>query len=182
MAKIAKTVKNDLSTLKQSCVGKKMKGFKFADCKSAHWCSEMEDFIGQEGEIIAYNEAWNYFTVKFSNASEHWAYPATKALKHIVEETKVVEKNVLEEAIDDTYTAMLKEEIADLSAKLDGAYKEQEQMLKELKRWVDAFPYAFKQLEEHAGEITVEDVTYHVKLISKIMEHKFGYKPKMVEL
>jgi hypothetical protein len=76
---------------------------------------------------------------------------------------------------------MLKEEIADLSARLDGAYKEQEQMLKELKRWVDAFPYAFKQLEEHAGEITVEDVTYHVKLISKIMEHKFGYKPKSWE-
>ena len=72
--------------------------------------------------------------------------------------------------------------IADLEAKLDIAYREQEQMLKELKRWLDAFPYAFKQLEEHAGKITSEDVTYHANLIFKIMEHKFGYKPKMTEL
>jgi hypothetical protein len=72
--------------------------------------------------------------------------------------------------------------IADLEAKLDIAYREQEQMLKELKRWLDAFPYAFKQLEEHAGKITSEDVTYHANLIYKIMEHKFGYKPKMTEL
>jgi hypothetical protein len=72
--------------------------------------------------------------------------------------------------------------IADLEAKLDIAYREQEQILKELKRWLDAFPYAFKQLEEHAGKITSEDVTYHANLISKIMEHKFGYKTKMEEL
>lgn len=72
--------------------------------------------------------------------------------------------------------------IADLEAKLDIAYREQEQMLKELKRWTDAFPYAFRELEAHAGGISSEDVTYHVKLISKIMEHKFGYKPKMEEL
>jgi hypothetical protein len=74
------------------------------------------------------------------------------------------------------------ETIADLEAKLDIAFREQEQMLKELKRWTDAFPYAFKQLEEHAGKITSEDVTYHANLIYKIMEHKFGYKPKMTEL
>ena len=72
--------------------------------------------------------------------------------------------------------------IADLEAKLDIAYREQEQMLKELKRWTDAFPYAFRELEEHAGKITSEDVTYHAKLLLKIMENKFGYKPKMTEL
>jgi hypothetical protein len=72
--------------------------------------------------------------------------------------------------------------IADLQANLDIAFREQEEMLKELKRWLDAFPYAFKQLEEHAGKITSEDVTYHANLIYKIMEHKFGYKPKMQEL
>ena len=92
---------------------------------------------------------------------------------------------------DDTDINLMKEEllkklndeiIADLEAKLDIAYREQEQMLKELKRWLDAFFYAFKQLEEHAGKITSEDVTYHANLISKIMEHKFGYKPKMEEL
>lgn len=74
------------------------------------------------------------------------------------------------------------ETIADLEARLDIAYREQEQMLKELKRWLDSFPYAFEKLIEHAGKITAEDVTYHANLISKIMEHKFGYKPKMEEL
>jgi len=71
--------------------------------------------------------------------------------------------------------------IADLEAKLYIAYREQEEMLKELKRWLDAFSYTFKQQEEHAGKITSEDVTYHAKLISKIMEHKFSYKSKMEE-
>jgi hypothetical protein len=182
MARVAKTMKENLVKAKIACIGKKMKGFKFADCKSAHWHTEMEDFIGLEAEVIAYNEAWNYFTVKFSKAREHWAYPATRALKYIVEEPKVVEKNVLEEAIDDTYTAMLKEEIADLSARLDGAYKEQEEMLEELGSWLKPFPSAFTKLQEHAGVITPEDVTYHTNLILRIMEHKFGYKPKMVEL
>jgi hypothetical protein len=77
---------------------------------------------------------------------------------------------------------MLKEEIADLSARLDGAYKEQEEMLEELSSWLKPFPSAFTKLQEHAGVITPEDVTYHTNLILKIMEHKFGYKPKMVEL
>jgi hypothetical protein len=72
--------------------------------------------------------------------------------------------------------------IADLEARLDISYREQEEMLKELKRWTDAFPYAFKQLEEHAGEITSGDITYHIRLIFKIMNHKFGYKPKMEEI
>jgi hypothetical protein len=264
MARIAKTKKNDLSTLKQSCVDKKMKGFKFADCKSAHWCSEMEDFIGQEGEIIDYNEAWNYFTVKFTGDKGYWAYPATKALKHIVEEpemSKETEINpnacigkkmlgfkfksnevckwtsemgsllgkegvitayspgnyyvvkfpdpigewcypmekalefiveepkvsdedlvTVQEIIDETYTAMLKADIEDLSTKLDQAYKEQEQMLDELREWINVFPGAFAKLIEHAGEITPEDVIYHTNMVLRIMEHKFGYKPKSEEI
>jgi hypothetical protein len=91
-------------------------------------------------------------------------------------------RNSEQEIVDDTYTAMLKEEIADLSARLDGAYKEQEEMLEELRSWLKPFSSAFTKLQEHAGVITPEDVTYHTNLILKIMEHKFGYKPKMVEL
>jgi hypothetical protein len=184
MARIAKTLKNDLSTLKQSCVDKKMKGFKFADCKSAHWCSEMEDFIGQEGEIIAYNEAWNYFTVKFTGDKGYWAYPATKALKHIVEEPKVSDEDLVtvQEIIDETYIAMLKADIEDLSTKLDQAYKEQEQMLDELREWINAFPGAFAKLVSHVGQITEEDVIYHTGIVLRVMEHKFGYKPKSEEI
>ena len=185
MARTEKTKKKDLSTLKQSCVGKKMKGFKFADCKSANWADSLEKFIGQEGEIIGYNEAWNYFTVKFTGDKGHWAYPATKALKHIVEEPEIVEKpkgktetvTVDLQAIVDVKNQIIK----DLEERLDSAFKEQEQMLEELKNWLSAFPNAFRQLIEHAGEITPEDVTYHTNLVLKIMEHKFGYKPKTEE-
>jgi hypothetical protein len=69
------------------------------------------------------------------------------------------------------------ETIEDLEARLDIAFREQEQMLEELKKWTKAFPYAFKQLVEHAGEITPEDVEYHISLLNRIMEHKFAYKP-----
>jgi hypothetical protein len=185
MVRIAKTLKNDLSTLKQSCVGKKMKGFKFADCKSANWEDSLEDFIGQEGEIIAYNEAWNYFTVIFPKSKENWAYPATKALKHIVEEPKVVEKNVLEESElenAEAHIRVLVGTVANLEERLDAAFKEQEQMLEELREWINAFPGAFTKLVKHAGQITEEDVIYHTGIVLRVMEHKFGYKPKTEEL
>jgi hypothetical protein len=253
MARIAKTVKNDLSTLKQSCVGKKMKGFKFADCKSASWVPPLQDFIGQEGKIIGYNEAWNYFKVKFNGDGRNWNYPATKALKHIVEESKesyvgkkikgfkftdtsihtyatdmnkfigkigkieeynegadefrvhfkgdfwyypatealkhIVEEPkvsdedlvTVQEIIDETYTAMLKADIEDLSTKLDQAYREQEDMLEELRQWINAFPGAFAKLIKHAGQITEEDVNYHTGIVLRVMEHKFGYKSKTEE-
>jgi hypothetical protein len=179
MARIAKTLKNDLSTLKQSCVGKKMKGFKFADCKSASWVPTLQDFIGQEGEIIAYNEAWNYFTVKFPKTKGHWAYPATKALKHIVEEPKVSDEDlvIVQKIVDDTYVAMLKEDIEDLSARLDSAYKEQEEMIKELERQVESIKFNSLMIEEHAGTLTISDVAYSLNLLLKIMKNKFGHKP-----
>jgi hypothetical protein len=183
MARIAKTVKNDLSTLKQTCVGKKMKGFKFADCKAANWVPSLQDFIGQEGDITGYNEDLNYFTVEFPKSIGHWIFPATKALKHIVEESKVSDEDLIDvkQIVDDAYVAMLKEEIEDLSAKLDQAYKEQEQMLVELREWINAFPGAFNKLVEHVGQITEEDITYHTGIVLRVMEHKFGHKPKIEE-
>jgi hypothetical protein len=179
MARIAKTLKNDLSTLKQSCVGKKMKGFKFPHCKSANWADSLEDFIGQVGKIIKYVQTYDYFVVKFTGTQKVWSYPATKALKHIVEESKVSDEDLIDvkQIVDDAYVAMLKEEIEDLSAKLDQAYKEQEQMLVELKQWINAFPGAFSKLIEHVGQITEEDITYHTGIVLRVMEHKFGYKP-----
>jgi len=71
--------------------------------------------------------------------------------------------------------------IADLEKRLDDAYKDQEAMLDELSKWLNQFPYAFRQLEEHAGKITYEDVVYHTKLVQNIMENKFRYKSKTSE-
>jgi hypothetical protein len=72
-------------------------------------------------------------------------------------------------------------EIGRLQDKLDEAYKQQEAMIAEVKKWIDLFPRAFTQLEFEAGEITLDDVTYHANLIYKILKHKYGHKPKLVE-
>ena len=183
MTRIAKTVKNDLSTLKQSCVGKKMKGFKFPHCKSANWADSLEDFIGQVGKIIKYVQTYDYFVVKFTGTQKVWSYPATKALKHIVEEPKVSDEDLIDfkQIVDDTYVTMLKETIEDLSSRLDKAYREQEDMLDELREWINAFPGAFAKLVSHVGQITEEDVIYHTGIVLRVMEHKFGYKPKTEE-
>jgi hypothetical protein len=179
MARVAKAMKKDLVEAKKACVGKKMEGFKFADTKNTKYASCMNEYIGRLGKITEYNEKTDEFKVEFKD--DYWFYPAKLGLKHIVEEADVVIEHVTEEEIDDAYVKMLKEEIADLSARLDGAYKEQEEMLEELSSWLKPFPSAFTKLQEHAGVITPEDVTYHTNLILKIMEHKFGYKPKSWE-
>jgi len=178
MAKIAKTMKEDLHRMKQKCVGKKMEGFKFTNCRSASWTHTMQKFIKLEGKIIKYDETHDYFVVKFHKQIGEWAYPATRALKHIVKESDIVEKNALEEAIDDTYTAMLKEEIADLSAKLDISYREQEQMLSELNRNVERMKFHCKTVEDETGKLTREDVDYCANLLNRIMRNKFEFKPK----
>jgi len=77
--------------------------------------------------------------------------------------------------------AVLKQQVERLEQECDEAYKEQEAMLAEVKKWIDLFPRAFTQLKQEAGEITLDDVTYHANLIYKILKHKYGHKPKMVE-
>jgi len=186
MARVAKTMKEDLHRTKHKCVGKKMKGFKFANTKNTQFAVCMNEYIGKLGKISNYNEERDEFTVEFKD--NYWYYPATKALKHIVEksETEIVEKpkgktetvTVDLQAIIDVKNQI----IEDLEERLDAAFKEQEEMLEELSSWLKPFSSAFTKLQEHAGVITPEDVTYHTNLILKIMEHKFGYKPKMVEL
>jgi hypothetical protein len=63
-----------------------------------------------------------------------------------------------------------------LEHKLNQANKEQEEMLAEIKKWINLFPNAFTQLEFETGEITLDDVMYHANLILKIMQHKYGNK------
>jgi hypothetical protein len=180
MARVAKTMKEDLHRTKHKCVGKKMKGFKFADTHKHFYVTDMNKFIGKVGKIKEYCEDNDQFEVLFSNHEIDyiWYYPATKALKHIVKESDIVEKNALEEAIDDTYTAMLKEEIADLSAKLDISYREQEQMLSELNRNVERMKFHCKTVEDETGKLTREDVDYCANLLNRIMRNKFEFKPK----
>lgn len=72
--------------------------------------------------------------------------------------------------------------IADLEARLDSAYKEQEDMLKELDRNLNMVKYHCQQVEATTGELIQEDIAYCANLVNRIMKHKFGYKPQTQEL
>ena len=71
--------------------------------------------------------------------------------------------------------------IADLEARLDSAYKEQEDMLTELDRNINMMKYHCQQVEANTGEIIQEDIAYCANLINRIMHHKFEYKSKSFE-
>jgi hypothetical protein len=65
------------------------------------------------------------------------------------------------------------ESIADLETKLDEAYVEQEQMIKEIDKWVFQVIHHCAEVESNTGRITLHDVDYCVDLIRRIMKHKF---------
>jgi hypothetical protein len=63
--------------------------------------------------------------------------------------------------------------IADLETKLDEAYVEQEQMIKEIDKWIFQVIHHCAEVESNTGRITLHDVDYCVDLIRRIMKHKF---------
>jgi superoxide dismutase len=68
------------------------------------------------------------------------------------------------------------EAIADLETKLDEAYVEQEQMIKEIDKWIFQVMHHCAEVESNTGRITLHDVDYCVDLIKRIMKHKFESK------
>jgi hypothetical protein len=66
--------------------------------------------------------------------------------------------------------------IADLEKRLDDAFKEQENMFKELDRSIYSTIHHCSQVECSTGKLTLHDVDYCVDLIKRIMKHKFEYK------
>jgi hypothetical protein len=53
---------------------------------------------------------------------------------------------------------------------------EKDMMIAELDKWINIFPQALTQLKREAGEIQVDDVMYHLNLISRILKNKFQQK------
>ena len=68
------------------------------------------------------------------------------------------------------------ESIEYLENKLDEAYREQEDMLKELDRNIHRIKYHCEQVRLNTGEITQEDIAYCLNLMDRIMKHKFECK------
>lgn len=66
--------------------------------------------------------------------------------------------------------------IVDLEKRLDDAFKEQENMLKELDKSIYSTIHHCSQVECSTGKLTLHDVDYCVDLIKRIMKHKFEYK------
>lgn len=50
----------------------------------------------------------------------------------------------------------------------------------ELDRWIALFPNALSQLQQEAGSIQIEDVMYHLNLISRILKNKYEEKVVMM--
>ena len=73
----------------------------------------------------------------------------------------------------ETVNKLKDEVIADLETRLDEAYKEQEDMLKEVDKWVFQVIHHCAEVESKTGRITLHDVDYCVDLIKRIMKHKF---------
>ena len=72
--------------------------------------------------------------------------------------------------------------IADLEGRLDAAFKEQEEMLRELNKCINATMRHCDQVVYNTGSIVLHDVEYCGDMIKRIMENKFGYKPQTQEL
>lgn len=70
------------------------------------------------------------------------------------------------------------EAITDLENKLDEAFKEQEDMLKELDKWIFQVIHHCSEVQSKTGRITLHDVDYCADLIKRIMKHKFKSKPE----
>jgi hypothetical protein len=68
------------------------------------------------------------------------------------------------------------ESIVDLENRLDEAYKEQEDMLAEVNKWVFQVIHHCAEVESKTGRITLHDVDYCADLIKRIMKHKFVSK------
>lgn len=68
------------------------------------------------------------------------------------------------------------ESIEYLENKLDEAYREQEDMLAEINKWVFQVIHHCSEVESKTGRITLHDVDYCADLIKRIMKHKFECK------
>lgn len=73
----------------------------------------------------------------------------------------------------ETVNKLKDETIADLETKLDEAYKEQEDMIAEVNKWVFQVIHHCAEVESKTGKITLHDVDYCADLIKRILKHKF---------
>jgi hypothetical protein len=64
--------------------------------------------------------------------------------------------------------------IEDLEQMLDNAYKEQEEMLMEINRFVIASQQGFEMIERDTEHISLEDVMYHIGYFNRIMNKRFS--------
>ena len=100
--------------------------------------------------------------------------PANAVIIKMQSEIDLEHANIKIQALDEI--------IQDLEKRLDLAYREQEDMLKELDKCIYATIHHCDRVESSTGKITLHDVDYCVDMIKRILNHKFGYKPKTEEL
>ena len=75
----------------------------------------------------------------------------------------------------------LEAEVERLEHELDEAYKQQEAMIEDIKSFFNKSISVFTHLEFKTGSIMLQDVEYHVHTLVRMMNHKYGHKPKLIE-
>ncbi len=64
--------------------------------------------------------------------------------------------------------------IEDLEQMLDNAYKDQEEMLAEVDRFVHVAKDGFREITEVTDGINYNDVMYHITFFRRVMHKRFG--------
>jgi hypothetical protein len=161
---------------------KKRKYFAWTDEKRA----ELREFIDthEKPKKEAMIEAAELFGVSIGSCYCAYKYEPKRLIINEVDpadleprESRIIKtksKVKMETTIDIDQSSL--NQIKLLEHKLNQANKKQEEMIAEIKKWINLFPNAFTQLEFETGEITLDDVMYHANLILKIMQHKYGNK------
>lgn len=94
--------------------------------------------------------------------------------KKVKNDNVVIMKSDSEIKLEQAYANLEKDVIIDnLEVMLDNAYKEQEDMLKELDKCIYSTIHHCSQVECNTGKLTLHDVDYCIDLIKRIMKHKF---------
>ena len=102
-----------------------------------------------------------------------------KDVKKAIKEAKTVSDEQVLQFIKDI--SMLHKRITKLEDELDASYKQQDEMLVEVERFVDVAESGFEAVIDSTGEITMEDVIYHLNFFKRRMKNVYGIKPETSE-
>jgi hypothetical protein len=154
--------------------------------------AELREYVDthKKNKTEALKEAAEVFGVSLGSCNGAYAYEPKKPIVTEVDPEDLepregrITKTYMKAKFNDMKVAEQSPVIAEigrLQDELDESYKQQEEMLEEIRRWVSRAIQGFSNIEMTAGGITLQDVDYHLNALVRVMKHQYGHKPKLVE-